>query len=420
MDHFKYKHSELVAEEVPISTIAENIKTPFYCYSTATIERQFTIFKQALKGLSATICYAVKANSNLAVIKTLANLGAGADVVSSGELIRALKSGIPATKIIFSGVGKTQDELAHALKENILQINVESEPELHSLNKIAGSLNKKAPVALRVNPNIDAKSHNKISTGRSEDKFGIEWEYIHNVIDRASKLPNIEITGLAMHIGSQLTDLQPFRDAFLRMKDIFIALRSNGYNIKRLDLGGGLGIPYDDTPTPSPSLYGKLVQDVFSKLNCDLVFEPGRLIVGNAGVLVTRIIYVKEGASRRFLILDAAMNDLMRPCLYDAKHNIISIIEPRKNTKLQLVDVVGPVCETGDTFATQINLPYAEAGDLLAIRSAGAYGAVMASTYNSRALIPEVMVKGDAYRIVRERIEPETLITYENLPTWDT
>jgi diaminopimelate decarboxylase len=418
MDHFEYKYGELTAEEVPISMIAEAVKTPFYCYSTATIERHFQIFKQALTGLSTTICYAVKANSNLSVIKTLADLGAGADVVSSGELMRALKSDIPPNKIVFSGVGKTQDELAHALTENILQINIESEPELNCLNKIAGLLNKKAPVALRINPNIDAKSHDKISTGRLEDKFGIEWEGIRDVAKRARNLPNIEIIGLAMHIGSQLTDLEPFRDAFLRMKEILIALRAEGFSIRRLDLGGGLGIPYDGTVTPSPSEYGEVVKDIFENVDCDLIFEPGRLIVGNAGILVTRVNYVKEGTTRRFLILDAAMNDLMRPSLYGAKHKIISVTEPTKVANLERVDVVGPVCETGDTFATQIDLPAATAGDLLAIRSAGAYGAVMASTYNSRALIPEVMVKGDEYKIVRKRIEPETFIEYENLPTW--
>jgi diaminopimelate decarboxylase len=419
MDHFEYKNGVLAAEDVPVSEIAEAVGTPFYCYSSATIERHFRVFSEALSDVSATVCFAVKANSNIAVLKIMADMGAGADVVSSGELTRALKAGMPANKIVFSGVGKTRDELAHALSENILQINVESEPELHALNEIAGSMSVIAPVAFRINPDVDAHTHDKISTGRSEDKFGIEWTRIHDVINRASKLPNIEITGLAVHIGSQLTELQPFRDAFIRLRDIVAILRADGHAIPRLDLGGGLGIPYDSAETPSPAEYGKVVSEVLGDVECDLLFEPGRLIVGNAGILVTQIVYVKEGAMRRFLILDAAMNDLMRPSLYDAKHDIVPAIEPISGANLERVDVVGPVCETGDTFATEIDLPAAEAGDLLAIRSAGAYGAVMSSTYNSRALIPEVLVKGDKYSIVRERIEPDTLLNYENLPNWD-
>ena len=419
MDHFEYKNGVLAAEDVPVSEIAEAVGTPFYCYSSATIERHFQVFSEALSDVSATVCFAVKANSNIAVLKIMADMGAGADVVSSGELTRALKAGMPANKIVFSGVGKTRDELAHALSENILQINVESEPELHALNEIAGSMSVIAPVAFRINPDVDAHTHDKISTGRSEDKFGIEWTRIHDVINRASKLPNIEITGLAVHIGSQLTELQPFRDAFIRLRDIVAILRADGHAIPRLDLGGGLGIPYDSAETPSPAEYGKVVSEVLGDVECDLLFEPGRLIVGNAGILVTQIVYVKEGATRRFLILDAAMNDLMRPSLYDAKHDIVPAIEPISGANLERVDVVGPVCETGDTFATEIDLPAAEAGDLLAIRSAGAYGAVMSSTYNSRALIPEVLVKGDKYSIVRERIEPDTLLNYENLPNWD-
>jgi len=419
MDHFEYKNGVLAAEDVPVSEIAEAVGTPFYCYSSATIERHFQVFSEALSDVSATVCFAVKANSNIAVLKIMADMGAGADVVSSGELTRALKAGMPADKIVFSGVGKTRDELAHALSENILQINVESEPELHALNEIAGSMSVIAPVAFRINPDVDAHTHDKISTGRSEDKFGIEWTRIHDVINRASKLPNIEITGLAVHIGSQLTELQPFRDAFIRLRDIVAILRADGHAIPRLDLGGGLGIPYDSAETPSPAEYGKVVSEVLGDVECDLLFEPGRLIVGNAGILVTQIVYVKEGATRRFLILDAAMNDLMRPSLYDAKHDIVPAIEPISGANLERVDVVGPVCETGDTFATEIDLPAAEAGDLLAIRSAGAYGAVMSSTYNSRALIPEVLVKGDKYSIVRERIEPDTLLNYENLPNWD-
>ena len=420
MDYFEYKNGKLVAEDVTISAIAEAVGTPFYCYSATTIENQFSALKNALAGLPATICYAVKANSNIAVIKLLADMGAGADVVSSGELTRALKAGVPAKKIVFSGVGKTADELTHALKENILQINIESEPELIALNKIAGVMNKKAQVALRINPDIDAETHNKISTGRSEDKFGIEWIQLNDVIRRAKKLKNIEIIGLAMHIGSQLTKLDPFKQAFIRLERIVKELRTNGHNIARLDLGGGLGISYDGLPTPTPAEYGKLVKTVFKDLNCDLLFEPGRFIVGDSGILVTQVIYVKTGTTRRFVILDAAMNDLMRPCLYDAQHSIMSLVETKEDSNLERVDVVGPVCETGDTFATDIELPEIVAGDFLAIRSAGAYGAVMSSTYNSRSLIPEIMVKDNAFSIVRQRITPETLLGYEHLPGWNT
>ncbi len=420
MDYFEYRKGELVAEDVNVSKIADEIGTPFYCYSATSIEYHFKALKKALAGLNATICYAVKANSNIAIIKTLSDMGAGADVVSSGELTRALKAGVPPKKIVFSGVGKTTDELAHALKEGILQINIESEPELIALNKIANSMGQEAQVALRINPDIDAHTHNKISTGRSEDKFGIEWTHINDVISRANKLDNIKIVGLAMHIGSQLTKLEPFKEAFTRLESLAKELRLKGYEISRLDLGGGLGISYDGLPTPTPAEYGKIVKDVFKDLNCDLLFEPGRFIVGNAGILVTQVIYVKKGATRRFLILDAAMNDLMRPCLYDAKHSIISLVEPKEDDILDRVDVVGPVCETGDTFATEIDLPAVESGDLLAIRSAGAYGAVMSSTYNSRSLIPEIIVKGNNYSIIRQRITPETLINYESLPDWST
>lgn len=419
MDYFKYKNGALFAEDVTVSKIAEEIGTPFYCYSAITIENQFSDLKNALAGLPTTICYAVKANSNIAVIKLLADMGAGADVVSSGELTRALKAGVPAKKIVFSGVGKTANELTHALKENILQINIESEPELIALNEIAGVMNKKAQVALRINPDVDAETHNKISTGRSEDKFGIEWIHINNVISQAKKLKNIEIIGLAMHIGSQLTKLDPFKQAFIRLRQIVKDLRANGHKITRLDLGGGLGISYDGLQAPSPAEYGKLVKATFKDLNCDLLFEPGRFIVGDSGILVTQVIYVKNGTTRRFLILDAAMNDLMRPCLYDAQHRIMPLMKNNDGNNLERVDVVGPVCETGDTFATEIELPATVAGDLLAIRSAGAYGAVMSSTYNSRPLIPEVMVKGNAFSIIRQRMTPETLLEYENLPDWN-
>jgi diaminopimelate decarboxylase len=418
MNYFKYQNGALVAENVNISEIVDVIGTPFYCYSETSIINQFKSLEDALTGLPATICYAVKANSNIAVIKTLADIGAGADVVSSGELLRALKAGIPAKKIVFSGVGKTKDELVHALKEGILQINIESEPELDLLDEVANSLNQKAQIALRINPDIDANTHNKISTGRSEDKFGIEWTRVKDVISHANNLNNIEIAGLAMHIGSQLTTLNPFNDAFKRLSGLVKDLRRQGQNISRLDLGGGLGISYDGLPTPTPDEYGKIVKDHFNDLNCDLLFEPGRFIVGNSGILVTRVIYVKSNTDRHFLILDAAMNDLMRPCLYDAQHTILPITEAKDQKNLITFDAVGPVCETGDTFANDIELPATKAGDLYAILSAGAYGAVMSSSYNSRPIIPEVMVKDDRFSIIREQITPEILIKYESLPEW--
>ena len=418
MDYFKYKEGVLAVEDVNIAAVADEIGTPFYCYSEASISHQFKDLKNALAGLPATICYAVKANSNIAVIKTLANMGAGADVVSSGELTRALTAGIPSKKIVFSGVGKTRDELAHALSENILQINIESEPELNLLNEVANSLGQKAQIALRINPDIDAHTHNKISTGRSEDKFGIEWTRINDVISHTNKLDNIEFMGLAMHIGSQLTKLAPFKEAFKRLANLVKELRQQGQEILRLDLGGGLGISYDGQPTPTPAEYGEIVRDQFKNLNCDLLFEPGRFIVGNAGILVARVTYVKLGKDRRFIVLDAAMNDLMRPCLYDAQHEIIPIVEPKNSSNCNKYDVVGPVCETGDTFATAIELPATQTGDLFAILSAGAYGAVMSSSYNSRPLIPELMVKDNNFSIVRRQITPEALLKYEDLPSW--
>ena len=418
MDHFIYKNGLLHAENVPITKICDAINTPFYCYSVATIERHFKVLESALEGLKTTICYAVKANSNIAVLKLLGDMGAGADVVSSGELIRALKAGIPNKKIVFSGVGKTKEEITHALKENILQINVESEVELHCVNNIARDLNKVAEVALRINPDVDALTHEKISTGRSENKFGIEWNSIDKVINSANKLQNIEISGLAVHIGSQLTDLKPFRDTFKKLKDLVIRLELIGAKFKRLDLGGGLGIPYNNDKTPSPQEYGIVIREILGDMKCNLIVEPGRLIVGNAGILVTKVIYYKKGDARNFVILDAAMNDLMRPSLYDAEHEIINVIETNQNVEKDAVDIVGPVCETGDTFARQVRLSKCETGDLFAIRSAGAYGATMSSTYNSRALIPEVMVNKSRYTTIRERIEPETYLNYEKIPDW--
>jgi diaminopimelate decarboxylase len=418
MDHFQYKNGALWAEDVALSTIVEAVGTPFYCYSAATLTRHYNVFAQALAGLPALVCYSVKANSNLAVIKTLARLGAGVDVVSGGELVRALRAGVPGERIVFSGVGKTAPEISAALEAGVLQINIESEPELALVNDIAGGLGLTAPIAIRINPDIDAHTHDKISTGRSEDKFGIEWTKVHEVVTRSAALGHIEVVGLAMHIGSQLTSLDPFRSAFARLQTLVADLRSQGVEIQRLDLGGGLGIPYDDSAVPEPAAYGQLVREMLGDLDCRLLFEPGRLIVGNAGILVTKVVYIKEGATRNFVIVDAAMNDLLRPSLYDAHHEIVPLVEPSPGGPEMSADVVGPVCETGDTFATELTLARLEAGDALAIRSAGAYGAVMASSYNSRALVPEVMVNGADFAVIRRRIATEDYLDYEDMPNW--
>ncbi len=416
MDDFNYQSGALNAEDVPLAKIADAVGTPFYCYSQATIERQFRIFADALTGLDATVCFAVKANSNLAVLRTLAKLGAGADVVSGGELTRALAAGMPADKIVFSGVGKTDAEIEQALVAGIRSINAESEPELAAINRVAKRLGKTAIVTLRINPDVDAHTHAKITTGLNENKFGIEWTAAHRVIADARDLGNVRIVGLAVHIGSQITEYEPFREAFIRVRDLVAMLRADGVAITHLDLGGGLGVPYDGEDIPPPAEYGQIVRETVGDLGCRLAFEPGRLIVGNAGVLVTRVIYVKDGATRRFAIVDAAMNDLLRPALYDAKHEIVPV--SATNEAPELVDVVGPVCETGDTFATQLALAPVKAGDLLAIRTAGAYGSVMSSTYNSRDLVPEVLVRGADFAVVRKRIGLQTFLDHEQFPDW--
>jgi diaminopimelate decarboxylase len=418
MDHFQYQDGALWAEDVPLSTIVEAVGTPFYCYSAAALTRHYEVFTEALAGLPALVCYSVKANSNLAVIRTLARLGAGVDVVSGGELTRALRAGVPADRIVFSGVGKTAAEIAAALEAGILQTNIESEPELALVDEVAGGMGLRAPIAVRINPDIDAHTHDKISTGRGEDKFGIEWTRTHEVVTRAVALRHIEMVGLAMHIGSQLTELEPFRGAFQRLRDVVAGLRADGLEIQRLDLGGGLGISYGEGPVPSPAEYGQVVREMLADLDCRLLLEPGRLIVGNAGILVTKVVYVKQGATRKFVIVDAAMNDLLRPSLYDAHHEIVPLLAPKPGGQLYSSDVVGPVCETGDSFATERKLPHLEAGDALAIRSAGAYGAVMASTYNSRALVPEVMVNGEEFAVIRRRVTTEAYLDYEDMPDW--
>ncbi|MGF1607205.1 MAG: diaminopimelate decarboxylase [Rhodothalassiaceae bacterium] len=419
MNHFSYKNGILHAEEVPLPVIAEAVGTPFYCYSTATLTRHYQVYDQALSGLDHLICFAVKANSNQAVLTTLARLGAGADVVSGGELRRALAAGIPPERIVFSGVGKTRAEMARALQAGIHQFNVESEEELEDLAQVAEREGRCAPVAFRINPDVDARTHAKISTGKAENKFGIPLKRAQAAYARAACLPAIRIVGVDMHIGSQLTDLAPFRDAFGRLKSLVAALRADGHPIERIDLGGGLGIPYqvDQPEPPAPADYGALVRELAEPLDCQIIVEPGRLIAGNAGVLVSRLLYVKQGEAKRFAILDAAMNDLIRPAMYEAYHAIEPVAEP-DGQPLQTYDFVGPVCETGDTFARDRACPPLKPGALVVFRSAGAYGAVMANSYNSRPLVPEILVHGDAWAVVRPRVDEAALIGMDKLPDW--
>ncbi len=418
MDHFQYHNGELHAEAVSVREIADAVGTPFYCYSTETLEHHYRVFAEAVQGLDASIFYAVKANSNIAVIATLARLGAGADVVSSGEMKRALVAGVAASNIVFSGVGKTSEEMAQALKAGLLQINVESLAELEMLSDVASWLGLDANVAIRVNPDVDARTHEKITTGKRENKFGIEWVDASAAYARAAELPGIRAVGVAVHIGSQILDLEPFREAYGLVAGLVGTLRSDGHAIERLDLGGGLGIPYGDEQPPSPEEYGAMVQSVAGGLDCRVFFEPGRLIAGNAGLLVARVIRAKQGSSRSFVVVDAAMNDLLRPALYDARHAIQSVREPAAGAELQVVEVVGPICETGDTFGEARALPESEPGDLLAIRTAGAYGAVMASSYNTRPLVPEVLVNGADFSVIRDRIAVDDMLARESLPDW--
>ncbi len=416
MDHFIYKDAELFAENVPLSRIAGKIGTPFYCYSRATLERHYAVFADAFSGLDAHICYSLKANGNLAVVSALGRLGAGADVVSGGELKRALAAGIAAKKIVFSGIGKTEAELIAALDADILQINVESDQELEVLNRIAGEKGVTARVAIRVNPDVDALTHAKITTGTRENKFGIEWTRAHEVCARAAAMAGIDLSGLAVHIGSQLLDLGPFRAAYTRVRDLAVMLRSDGIEIRNLDLGGGLGIPYDGGPSPSPEDYAGVVRETVGDLGCRIILEPGRMIAGNAGVLVAAVVYVKRGAVKNFVIVDAGMNDLLRPAIYGAVHAITPVREPPPDAGLVEVDVVGPICESGDTFAVSSPLPPMASGDLIAFRSTGAYGAVMASGYNARSLPPEVMVDGGDFQVVRERIDVGDMMAREKIP----
>jgi len=419
MNHFEYQNGQLCAEGVSVADMAAEVGTPFYCYSSATLARHARVFLDAFKGQPARLCYSVKANSNLAVIATLAAEGAGADIVSGGELRRALAAGIAPSQIVFSGVGKTAEELAFALEVGIDQFNVESEPELELLAKLAAKRNMVANVAIRVNPDVDALTHEKIATGKAENKFGISWKRAPAVYARAAQLPSIAAIGIDVHIGSQLTSLEPFEAAFKRVAGMVEELRREGHAISRIDMGGGLGIPYrgDNDVPPHPDEYAALVKRTVGHLGCDLTFEPGRMIVGNAGILVSRVIYVKEGDDRTFLIVDAAMNDLIRPTLYEAFHEIRTVEEPSDAEQITY-DIVGPVCETGDYMAKARSLPRLKAGDLIAIMSAGAYGAVQASTYNTRPLVPEVLVHGDEFAVIRARPDYDEILKQDMIPLW--
>ncbi len=420
MDHFIYKNGALFAEDVPVAEIAAAVGTPFYAYSTATLLRHFALFDEALEGTDHLVCYAMKAASNQAILKTLANAGAGMDVVSIGEYLRARAAGVPGERIVFSGVGKTADEIRAALEGGIRQFNVESEPELAVLNDVAMSLGQVAPITIRVNPDVDAKTHAKIATGKSENKFGIPISRAREVYAVAGAMPGVEVIGIDVHIGSQLTGLAPFEQAYSKVAELTELLRSDGHDIRRLDLGGGLGIPYarsNETP-PLPLEYGELIKRTVGHLGCEIEIEPGRLIAGNAGIMVSKVIYVKSGQDRDFLIVDAAMNDLIRPAMYDAHHDIVPLKEPAAGTGQQPYDIVGPVCESGDTFARQRDLPPLASGDLIAFRSAGAYGAVMSSEYNSRPLIPEVLVKGDQFAVIRARPTFDEMINRDTIPEW--
>jgi diaminopimelate decarboxylase len=420
MNHFQYRDGVLHAEAVNLVTLAEQVGAPFYCYSTATLERHYKVFTEAFTGIDTLTCYAMKANSNQSVLRTLAKLGAGADVVSGGELKRARAAGIPPEKIVFSGIGKTEGELRQALAEGILCINVESEPELILLSSLATQMHRVARISVRVNPDIDAGGHAKISTGKSENKFGIPLSHARDIYARAAKLPGIQVTGVDMHIGSQITDLVPLEAAFRLLANFVRTLRADGHIISHVDFGGGLGIPYHagrEAP-PEPLAYAEMVKRVTHNLGCKLMFEPGRMIVGNAGILVARVIYVKHGDAKNFIIIDAAMNDLIRPTLYEAHHDILPVREASKGARTILADVVGPVCESGDYLALDRTMPEPQPGDLLAIMTAGAYGAVQSGTYNTRALVPEVLVNGDLHAIVRPRIDADALIAMDVNAPW--
>jgi len=419
MNHFHYRNGVLCAEDVPLDRLAAEVGTPFYCYSTATLTRHYRGFAAALPE-GALIAFSVKANGNHTKLKTLAQLGAGADIVSAGELSRALAAGIPAERIVFSGVGKTREEMRLALQAGIYQFNVESEPELEALSEVAAVLGARAPVTIRLNPDIDVGTHAKITTGTAETKFGVPWSRARQIYARAGKLAGIVVVGVDVHLGSQITDMAPFEKAFSQVAELIAVLRADGHQIARADLGGGLGVPYrsDDAPPPEPDAYGRLIAKVTKGLEVQLIFEPGRLIAANAGILVGRTIYVKSGRTKTFLVLDAGMNDLIRPAMYDAHHDILPVAEAAPGAQRQRYDVVGPICETADLFARDHDLPVAKAGDLMALMTAGAYGAVMASSYNARPPAPEVLVHADQWCVVRPRVTPEALMALDRIPDW--
>lgn len=423
MHHFAYRAGVLHAEDVSLARLAAEVGTPFFCYSTATIERHYRLFAKAVGAPAAKIFYAMKANSNLAVLRTLARLGAGADTVSEGEIRKAIAAGITPERIVFSGVGKTEDELAYAVGAGIYQINVESEGELELLSRIAAAGGKLQSVAVRINPDVGAGGHAKITTGSSANKFGVSLEDAERLYLRAADLAGVRMVGIAVHIGSQILAIDQLRSAFTRMRALADRLRSQGLPVERLDLGGGLGIPYEipENFDHGPELietYARMVREVFAGLDVELSYEPGRLIVGNAGILVTKVLYLNPRPSRTFLVVDAAMNDLVRPAMYDAYHEIWPVRQPTAAAPLRRYDVVGPICESGDTFAVDRHLPEANQGDLVAFMTAGAYGAVMSSTYNTRRLVPEVLVKGDQAAVVRPRQSLEDLIALDRVPAW--
>jgi len=416
MDHFNYQGDALFAEDCRLSDMAEQVGTPFYCYSTATLRRHYRAIADAVNGLDCSIFYAVKANSNIAVIATLAAMGAGADVVSGGEFKRAIKAGVAANKMVFSGVGKTADEMKMVLDAGIYQINVESEPELELLSAVACELGKTADITLRVNPDVDARTHEKITTGKAENKFGINLDLARDIYRRAAKMDGIAIKGVALHIGSQLLELEPYQEAYTRIAEFIGDLRDQGLKVERLDLGGGLGIPYSGEKAPSPQQYGNVIKNTVGDLGCHLAIEPGRVMVGNAGVMVTRVIYMKQGTKNRFAIVDGAMNDLIRPTLYNAHHDIVPVVKTADDGGA--IDVVGPICESGDYLGKGRKLGSLQAGDLLAVRTAGAYGAVMVSAYNSRPLAPEILVDGDQFQVIRKRVDIEDMLDLETIPDW--
>ncbi|SEJ39189.1 Diaminopimelate decarboxylase [Marinovum algicola] len=420
MDHFLYRDGALFAEDVPVAEIAATVGTPFYLYSTATLLRHFTLFDEALNGLPHLVCYAMKAASNQAILKTLAQAGAGMDVVSGGEYARARAAGVPGERIVFSGVGKTHEEIRTALTGGIRQFNVESEPEMAVISEVASALGVEAPITIRVNPDVDARTHAKIATGKSENKFGIPISRAREVYAHAASLPGLKVVGIDVHIGSQLTELEPFRLAYRKVAELTETLRADGHDIERLDLGGGLGIPYtrSNEAPPLPVEYGALIKETVGHLGCEVEIEPGRLIAGNAGILVSKVIYVKQGEDRQFLILDGAMNDLIRPAMYDAWHDIVPVIEPEAGVEQTAYDIVGPVCESGDTFARGRMMAPLVPGALVAFRSAGAYGAVMASEYNTRPLIPEVLVRDDKFAVIRARPTFDEMINRDTIPEW--